>query len=72
MRAVILALGAMVVAAIILLWPPAVVHIWGSPYDTTFTVRASISVRAAIFVFAVAGFIATVIFAVISAVRHRA
>lgn len=73
MRAVILALGVLIVAAIILLWPPAVVNISRSPYDSTFTVRASISdVRAGIFVFAVATFIAAVISAVISAVRHRA
>jgi hypothetical protein len=72
MRAVILALGALVVAAIILLWPPAVVNIWRSPYDATMTVRASIGVRAAIFVFAVATFIAAGISAVISALRHRA
>jgi hypothetical protein len=72
MRAVILALGALVVAAIILLWPPAVVNISHSPYDATLTVRASISARAAIFVFAFATSFAAFIYAVISGVRHRA
>ena len=72
MRAAILALGALIVAAIMLLWPPALVHISRSPQDSTMTIFASIGVRAAIFAFAVATFIAAAISAVISALRRRA
>jgi len=72
MRAVILASGALVVAAIVLLWPPAaVVDISRSPHGATMAISIS-DVRAALFVFAIATFIAAVVSAVISAVRHRA
>ena len=57
--------------AIVLLWPPAVLHIQHSPGSTT--VRGSMSdVRAAIFVIAVAAFIAAIVFVIISAVWHQA
>lgn len=67
-----LTLGSLILIAVVLFWPPAVVHI---SHTTPFfrDIYVSISdLRAAIFVFAVVTFIATVVSALISAVRHRA
>jgi hypothetical protein len=71
MRAVILALGALILIAVVLFWPPAVIHISHTLYFRDIYVSIS-DLRAAILVLAVASFIAGVVSAVISAVRHRA
>lgn len=60
--------GALVVVIIVLLFPPAV-HISRDTY--TRTIFASMSdTRATIFVIAIASFIAAVVSAAVSAVRH--
>jgi len=67
-----LTLGALILIAAVLFWPPAVIHISKTtPYFQDIYVSIS-DLRAAILVFAVVTFIAKVVSAVISAVRHRA
>jgi hypothetical protein len=71
MRAILLALGALIVVALVLLWPPAVLHISITRRGVGWMAFIS-DVRAAILVFAVVTFIAAVVSAVISAARHHA
>ena len=74
MRGLLFAFGALVVATIILLWPPAAVHVQISAdsQDRTATILAGMSdVRMAIFAVAFLAFIAALAYAIISALRHR-
>jgi hypothetical protein len=66
-----LTLGALILIAVVLFWPPVVIHISHTLYFRDIYVSIS-DLRAAIFVFAAVTFIATVVSVVISAVRHRA
>jgi hypothetical protein len=66
-----LTLGALILIAVVLFWPPVVIHISHTLYFQDIYVSIKY-LRAAIFVFAVVTFIAMVVSAVISAVRNRA
>jgi hypothetical protein len=74
-RNLLFALGALVVVAIVVLWPPAAVHIAFSVdhiQDRTTTIQVGMSyVRTAIFAVAFLTFVAALVYAVISALRHR-
>ena len=70
MRVTLLIVGAFAVIVVVLLWPPAVVHISHDRY--TRTIRASMSdARAVIIVIAIATLVVAVVSVVITAMRHR-
>ena len=66
-----LTVGSLILIAVALFWPPAVIHISHTLYFQDIQVSISY-LRAAILVLAAASFIAGVVSAVISAVRRRA